>query len=132
MASFEQSDVPDPILTIDELSANADVVRAREALHRRVVSTLSSVFHEDHTKEQLIGWALGGFRPGYTVRELIFDPPLVCSDGIKRDIAEYLNFVSTPHTIAEHFSALESCLPGIQVTYSFSSTKTMLVHVTRK
>jgi hypothetical protein len=132
MASFEQPDVPNAILTIDDLVANAEVVRSREALHRRVVSTLSSVFHEDSTKEQLVGWALGGFRPGYTVRELMFDPPLVCSDGIKRDIAEYLNFVSTPYTIAEHFSALESCLPGIQVTYSFSSTKTKLLHVTKK
>jgi hypothetical protein len=128
----ENPDVPNPIVSIDDLATNADVIRAREALHRRVISTLSSVFNEDSTKENLVTWALGGFRPGFTVKELPFEPPIVCSDGVKREIAEYMNFVSTPYTVAEHFAALEACLPGIQVTYSFSSPKTILLHVTKK
>lgn len=132
MASFEQSDVPNAILTIDQLITSAEVVRGKESYHRRIVSTLSTVFNEPCTKEHLVSWAVGGFCPGYVVREIDFDPPIVCSDGVKRDITEYLNFVSTPYTIADHFNALESCLPGIQVTYSLTSTKTMLVHVTRK
>lgn len=128
----ENPDVPNPIVSIDDLATNADVIRAREALHRRIISTLSSVFNEDSTKENLVTWALGGFRPGFTVKELLFEPPIVCSDGVKREIAEYMNFVSTPYTVAEHFAALEACLPGIQVTYSFSSPKTILLHVTKK
>lgn len=132
MASFEEPDVPNPILTIDQLIANADVIRSNESVHRRILSTLSVFFNEESTKENMLAWALSGFRPGFVVKELNFDPPVVCSDGVKREIAEYLNFVSTPYTIADHFSALEACLPGIQVTYSFSSTKTILLIVTKK
>ncbi len=128
----ENLDVPNPIVSIQDLVSSAEVVRAKESLHRRVISTLSTVFNDDATKENLITWALGGFRPGFTVKEMLFEPPVVCSDGVKREIAEYMNFVSTPYTVADHFSALEACLPGIQVTYSFSSPKTILLHVTKK
>ena len=126
------ADVPNPIISISDLVSSAEVVVAKESLHRRVISTLSTVFHEDGTKENLVLWALGGFRPGFVVKALPFEPPIICSDGVKREIAEYMNYVSTPYTVAEHFAALESCLPGIQVTYSFSGPATILLHVTKK
>lgn len=125
-------DVPNPIVSIGDLISSADVIRAKESLHRRVISTMSTIFHEDTTKENLVLWALSGFSPAFVVKELNFEPPIVCSDGVKREIAEYMNFVSTPYTVADHFTALEACLPGIQVTYSFSGPKTILLHVTKK
>jgi len=132
MASFEPSDAPNPIVTLEDLIANADVVRAKEAMHRRVISTLSTVFNQEGTKENMLLWALSGFRPAFVVHELNVEPPSVCSDGVKRDVSEYLNFVSTPYTVSDHFAALEACLPGIQVTYSFSTSNTILLHVTKK
>jgi len=125
-------DLPNPIMSISDLISTAEVVRGKESLHRRVISRLSSVFNEDGTKENMLLWALSGFRPGFVAKELFFEPPIICSDGVKREIAEYMNFVSTPYTVAEHFSAVECCLPGIQLTYSFSGPNTILLHVTKK
>lgn len=130
--STAQDLVPDPILTIDDLITNATVVRSKESLHRRIISTLSAIFNDSVTKEKLVEWALTGFRPAFTVKEIDFEPPVVCSDGVKRELAEYLNFVSTPYTVSDHFSAVEACLPGIQVTYSLQSPKLLLLHVTKK
>lgn len=130
--STPQDLLPNPILTIDDLITNADVVRSKEALHRRIISTLSTVFNDSDTKDKMVAWALTGFRPAFTVKEFDFEPPVVCSDGVKRDLAEYLNFVSTPYRVSDHFSAVEACLPGIQVTYSLPSPKIMLLHVTKK
>lgn len=123
---------PNSIVSIQDLVASADVVRAKESLHKRMISTLASVFKDDTTKENLVMWALAGFRPGFVVKELNFEPPVVCSDGVKRDIVEYVNYVSAPFKVSEHFAALEECLPGIQVTYSFLDGKTILLHVTKK
>ena len=128
----EDLTVPNPILTIDDLVNHADVVRTKESLHRRIISTLSSVFNDSTTQEKMVAWALSGFRPAFTVKEIDLEPPVVCSDGVKRDLAEYLNFISTPYKITDHFAAVEACLPGIQVTYSLPSSKIMLVHVTKK
>ena len=128
----EDTTAPNPILTINDLVTHADVVLSKESLHRRVISTMSTIFNDSTTKETMISWALTGFRPGFVVKEIDLEPPVVCSDGVKRDLAEYLNFISTPHKITDHFSALEACLPGIQVTYSLPSPKIMLLHVTKK
>lgn len=132
MEKTEPDSVPGPILTIDELITHADVVRSKELAHKLMISTLSSVFNETVTKDNMIAWALSGFPGAYAVKRLDLEPPVVCSDGVKREIAEYLNFISSPSKISDHFNALEAALPGIQVTYSLPSPNTMILHVTKK
>jgi hypothetical protein len=132
MSSIDTSETPDPIVSIDDLTNDINIITSKENLHKRMISTLGTVFKEESTKEALIQWGLRSFSPAFVVAELPIQAPKICSDGVKREISEYLNYISLPYTISDHFMALEACLPGIQVTYSFSPNKTILLHVTRK
>ena len=75
---------------------------------------------------KLVTWATLGFPNAWTVHEVSVVPPAQCSDGVARDLAGYIQFVSGK-TLAEHVATLQTRVTGITVSYAWTGSAILIV-----
>jgi hypothetical protein len=80
------------------------------------LDAIGSVSH-DTLRPKLIAWALAGFPNAYTLMEIAVTPPPQCSDGVTRDLTDYITFCSGK-SIQQHVTMLQEKLTDISVSFA--------------
>ena len=126
------SEDPPIIMSLSDLLSTLDVIASHEASDIQLIQTLTTV-NETDLRNRLIAWGMRGFPSGYVLYSLQFSHLERCSDGVVRnDVLEYFNFLSPTTTIAGVLSDIESKLPGMSLSYSYTNDFVVSIHVTRK
>jgi hypothetical protein len=104
------------ILTLADLLADHDIVVAKEADDAALLDTIGSQTISN-LRPKLVEWVLKGYPPAFPILSLDIRPPACCSDGVVRDLSDYITFCSGK-TITEHVSLLQAKLPDITVSFA--------------
>lgn len=103
---------PPPAITIDELLSLKEVIQKKEDQDRVICTQI--VLPYGVLKEKLYDWACAGFPSAYEISKIIIFPPNKCSDGVTRNMNDYIFFLSGKR-IHEHIQLIQEQLSGIQV-----------------
>jgi hypothetical protein len=120
---------PPSIATLDELMQSHTVVLAKEAADRASLAGLLNPTREQY-RPQLFQWAGLGFPPIFVVQVFDVTPPTYCSDGVARDVMNYLNYLLVPSSLDSALDTIRSLMPGISVSFSFLGN-TLRIHVSK-
>jgi hypothetical protein len=105
------------VLRLDDLLSHTDVLLQKEATD---AAALAAIGNPDLSalRSRLVAWAVSGFAGSVPVCEVYLNPPAVCSDGVSRELADYIQFVSGK-TIYEHLGVLGEKLPDFRVAFVY-------------
>lgn len=120
---------PPNIATLDELMQSHSVVLAKESADKQSLSILVNPTREQY-RPQLFQWAGLGFPPIFIVQVFEVTPPTYCSDGVARDVMNYLNYLLIPSSLDSALDTIRSLMPGILVSFSFSGNS-LRIHVSK-
>jgi len=106
---------PAPI-TLSDILNDIQVIQQKEAADK---ATLESIGNSsaDSLRPKLIAWALANFPNAYTLMEVTVTPPAQCSDGVVRNLTDYITFCSGK-TIQEHVALLQAKLADMTVSFA--------------
>lgn len=106
--------VPD-ILSIDDLideSAHLLAKEQRDGDAIRAIGTQST----SALRPKLVEWVTKGKPNAYPIIEVAIEPPTQCSDGVTRDLSEYIEFCSG-QSIGDHTAAVQAKLVGMVLSF---------------
>jgi len=104
------------ILTLSDLLADQSILLAKEQADKSLLDTIGT--HSVSTlRPKLVEWVLKGQPTTFPLLRLNIQPPSSCSDGVTRDLADYIAFCSGK-TIQEHVALLQAKLPDITVSFA--------------
>jgi hypothetical protein len=127
-------EVPDTsslvVIRLSDLLTDTEVLKQKELQDRQIVDALENPDFT-HLRQKLIQWTTSGFPYAFPVFSISVTPPQVCSDGVVRNLCDYIAYVAGM-SIETKLKKLEAKLEGIKVLNSYSETsKTMTVHVAK-
>ena len=118
--------VSPPTLTMADILSATEVIAQKEAADKAILEAIGHIGIET-LRGKLIQWAVAGFTNAYAIHEFTITPPALCSDGVSRSmLGEYITFCSGK-TIHEHVAALQSVLPDITVSFSYTGSALQVV-----
>jgi hypothetical protein len=115
------------IATIDELTASLEAVVAKENQDKAILSVLIKAPRET-LRGALFQWAAAGFPLSYIVKSFTIVPPPTCSDGVTRDIYQYINYCLGVD-LGDLMVTLQSKAIGIAFNYSIVDFNVLNLHV---
>lgn len=119
--SGSQVFVPAPpapsILRLDDILSHSTVLLQKEAAD---AATLAAIGNPDMSmlRDRLVAWAVTGFAGSVRIAEIAVVPPPQCSDGVTRDLGDYIQFVSGKN-VYEHLALLGEKLPDFRVSFVY-------------
>jgi hypothetical protein len=123
--------LPEAILSLDDIFSTVEVIQLTEAADRAVLHQLLNIDTDD-LKKRLLAWGSLGFPPAHTLYTLQLNCLEKCSDGIQRMSFQYIHYLDPSFSISNVLAALETRLPGMTLSYSYTTTNTLCVHVSIK
>ena len=120
---------PPIIASMEELVKSYEATIVQETQDRAFMQAFLTPSRELF-RAQLFQWAKTGFVDRYTVHSITLTPPTLCSDGVVRTFASYIDYCSDGKTMGHITETLASLMPGIQVSYSVSEN-TAHIYVSR-
>jgi len=106
---------PAPI-TIDDLLSSSELVKKKEEDDKVILESIGAMSVVD-LKSKLLTWALAGFPNVYELMRVTITPPTLCSDGVTRGLAEYIEFCSGK-PIQDHVSVLHGKVSGMTISFA--------------
>ena len=122
---------PDCILTIDDILSTAEAIQSKEAADRTVLDELINVDTMD-LKNRLLTWGSLGCPTAHTLYTLQLNCLERCSDGVSRTLLDYITYLNPTFSIVDTLAVLETRLPGMTLSYSYTTTYALCVHVSKK
>lgn len=116
---------PPPTISLADILNATEIVLQKETADRNALNSIGSITF-DTLKTSLIRWASIGFPNAYTIHEVPVSPPDVCSDGVKRSLADYIPYVSGK-TIQEHVAGLQERVLDIDVSFAYTGSSIPIV-----
>ena len=113
--TFPSSDPPPPI-SIADLLSTVEVLQQKEANDKSTLEGIGAI-SSDTLRSKLVLWATAGFPNAYTLMEVVVNPPAQCSDGVVRNLTDYIAFCSGK-TIGEHVEVLQAKVSGIAISFA--------------
>lgn len=107
---------PPPPISIDDLLNSTSIILKKEADDKASLEAIGNTSHES-LKSKLLVWATAGFPNVYEIDRLSITPPALCSDGVSRDLASYIQFCSGK-TINEHVAVLQEKVTGMSISFA--------------
>jgi hypothetical protein len=107
---------PPPPITIADILGTVEVLQQKEAADKAVLDGIGTTSAES-LRSKLVAWALAGFPNASTLMEVTVNPPSQCSDGVVRDLTDYITFCSGK-TIQEHVALLQEKLADMTVSFA--------------
>jgi hypothetical protein len=109
--------VPEPdFLSLDDILNDQELLIAKELSDKNLLDQIGSQ-HVSMLKPKLVEWVGRGKPNAYPVMTLSIYPPSKCSDGVSRNLPEYITFCSGK-SIEEHVGLLQTKLSGISVSFA--------------
>ena len=112
-----------PIVSLSEILSAVSVLQEQERDDQAKCSVLTPSLSDIRTK--LTTWVAGGTYGTCELVRVFLTPPNVCSDGVSRNIFEYIQFVSGK-SLSDHVQAFQSILPDFEVGYRCSRTDVVI------
>ena len=108
---------PEPdFLSLDDLLSDHEIVLAKEQADKGLLDQIGSQ-HVNVLKPKLVEWVGRGKPHAYPVMLLSIQPPAKCSDGVERNLPDYITFCSGK-SIEEHVGLLQAKLTGMGVSFA--------------
>jgi hypothetical protein len=107
---------PPDILTLSDLLSDQSVIVSKEQADKTLLDTIGTQT-VSNLRSKLVEWVLKGQPTTFPLLSLNIQPPSCCSDGVSRDLADYIQFCSGK-TIQEHVAILQAKLPDITVSFA--------------
>ena len=123
--------LPEAILSLDDILSTAEAVQSKEAADRTVLQQITNVDILD-LKNRLLTWGSLGCTPAHTLYTLQLNCLERCSDGVSRTLLDYISYLNPTFSIVDTLAALETRLPGMTLSYSYTTTNSLCVHVSIK
>ena len=108
---------PLEVIRLDEILSVPEVRRAKETSDATILHTIANPNLVD-IRNRLVQWATAGFSGECLLFTISIQPPDICSDGVTRTFAEYIQFVSEK-TMYEHLALLQLRLPDFVVSFVY-------------
>ena len=105
-----------PPITLDDIMNSVEFIRQKELSDKNTLEGIGNM-SSDSLKSQLVLWGTAGFPNAYVILQVPIQPPTVCSDGVTRDISDYIQFCSGK-TIQEHVQLLQDKVVGINISFA--------------
>lgn len=119
---------PPNIATLEELMASHSATVAKEAADTEALTVLISPTR-DMFRPQLFQWAAAGFPDLYMIHSLAITPPVICADGVTREVGKYIEYC-IKIDLGQVIDRMKLLMPGIQPSWSVSGN-TLQIHVTK-
>lgn len=110
---------PEPVpdfLSLDDILSDHEILVAKEQADKALLDQIGSQ-HVSALKPKLVEWVGRGKPHAYPVMMLSIQPPAKCSDGVERNLADYITFCSGK-SIEEHVGLLQAKLAGMSVSFA--------------
>lgn len=110
---------PEPVpdfLSLDDILSDHEIIMAKEEADRVLLDQIGSQ-HVLVLKPKLVEWVGRGKPHAYPVMMLNIQPPAKCSDGVERNLTDYITFCSGK-SIEEHVGLLQAKLTGMSVSFA--------------
>lgn len=107
---------PPVVITLADILNATEIVQQKEAADKSTLESIGNVSFES-LRSTLIQWGRAGFPNAYTLMSISISPPQVCSDGVSRNLSDYIEFCSGK-TIHQHIESLQAKLPDITVSFA--------------
>ena len=114
--NYPETVVPPPPITLDDLLNSVEVLSKKESEDRILLETIGNM-SSLQLKEKLVLWAIAGFPNVYEIHRVAVVPPQTCSDGVSRDLSEYIQFCSGK-TVHEHVAVLQEKVTNIVISFA--------------
>ena len=111
--------IPEPVpdfLSLDDILSDHEIIMAKEEADRVLLDQIGSQ-HVLALKPKLVEWVGRGKPHAYPVMMLSISPPPKCSDGVERNLPDYITFCSGK-SIEEHVGLLQAKLTGMNVSFA--------------
>ncbi len=103
-------------LSLDDLVNDHASLVAKEDTDKSLLNQIGSQ-HVSALKPKLVEWFSLGKPCAYPILSLNITPPGKCSDGVSRNLPDYITFCSGK-SIEEHVGLLQAKLSGISVSFA--------------
>lgn len=113
------SPIPEPIpdfLSLDDILSDQEMIVAKEAADKGLLDQIGFQ-HVSALKPKLVEWVGRGKPHAYPIMTLSIQPPSKCSDGVERNLPDYIAFCSGKD-IREHVSLLQAKLSGMSISFA--------------
>jgi hypothetical protein len=132
----DDSFVPVPqqvvLVSLDEIANAVSVVKSHEESDKQKLTEFIRV-PDETIRSRLIQWGMEGFANGYIFYTIQMSVLPKCSDGLRRDdIFEYIEYLMPGFSLVSAIRELEFKLPGMTLSYSYTDTKCLQIHVTKR
>jgi hypothetical protein len=108
--------IPSPPITLNDIMASIEVVTQKEQSDKVILDSVGYIPY-DTLKSKLVVWATSGFPNVYEIYKLEITTPSVCSDGISRNLSDYIQFCSGK-SMQEHVAVLQQRVQDITITFA--------------
>ncbi len=120
---------PPPPITINELLTLKEVIQKKEEDDRVICGQIN--LPNDMLRQKLFDWAVAGFPSAFEISRVIIEPPNKCSDGVIRNIYEYIFFISGKQ-LDDHLQLIRNQVSGIQVSTTVQARNTIVILVSKE
>lgn len=116
------------IVTLNDLIQTKEAIAAAEERDRTQLTSLVNV-DEIQLREKLYSWAASDFATSYVLYEIQLSSK--SSDGVNRTCMEYITYLGTAFDPVGTLSTLQQRLPGMSLSYSYTTDYKFRVHVSK-
>lgn len=111
---------PPDIVRLDDILSDIDFLRRKEAEDKVLIESIATL-STSHIREKAKAWALSGFPPSFPLYQITLSIPRKCSDGISRNLAEYIEFL-TSEDLYQHLDKLKEKVSGFTINFAVMGT----------
>lgn len=109
-------EAPVDFLSLDDILNEHSIIVAKEAEDKLIIDQIGSQ-HVSALKPKLVEWIGAGKPNAYPIMMLVIQPPTKCSDGVSRNLPDYITFCSGK-SIEEHVGLLQAKLSGMSLSFA--------------
>ena len=128
LATYTPDPPPPDILTLADLLTDQSIIASKEQADKLLLDTIGTQT-VSVLRPKLVEWVLKGRPSAFPILGLDVRSPGVCSDGVERGLADYIQHCSGK-TIEEHVSLLQAKLPDIRISFANINGITTIVVLT--
>lgn len=119
-----------PLMSLEELLQTSEALKSSEERDKEKLRNFLNI-DQVLLRSRLLTWASLGFPSNYVIYTIDLNNPPVCSDGVNRNLLSYLAFLLPEFSLAAAVSDLQSKLPGMLLSYSYTISNSISIHVSK-
>lgn len=120
------------IITLTDLLGSVEAIQSKENADRALLQSFLDMT-DDEIRNKLLTWAGVGFPDNFVFHSIQLNTLEKCSDGIARsDIITYIQYLNPQLSLVDFLKSLETRLPGMTLSYSYTQSFLLQIHVSKQ